>query len=233
MWQKLLALIFGSSLTAVQQPVYPPATLEELLTYDCAKVVAEIVGNGPQIGPVFHQQGLVFTSLSNARGQKMLIADAGAGLFTIPLNDVGVNRMRLTLPTAALGAPKTFYLTYIHGDRYRSRVTEFAVERAPAGHEDLDYQLAHVFRDKTVVAHLEYAIFQTTQAAVLAISRKTVARQDLTVVREDACAHIARSSPALARNMEADLELIRREIIGPKKIAAGNGRMPASVRKGN
>ncbi len=210
---------------------YAPATLDEILTYECAKSVAGIVNGGinPQIGPVFYQDGLVFTSLSNSRGEKMLVVDAGMGIFTIPLNAVGVNRMRFTLPINSHGETQTYFLGYIHGERYRSRALELTIEKAPIGRDDLDYQRAHITRSENLLPHLEYAVFQTTQTMLSAISAKRLTRQDLNIAAVESCDHISRRSPSLARNMRFDLEVIVREILGPKSVAAGGGRMPASV----
>ncbi len=230
MWTKLLSLLFGGSLaTTTPAPSYAPASVDELLTYECAKSVADVVGNGPQIGPVFHQGGLVFTSISNAKGEKMLIVDAGVGIFSIALQMTGVSRIRFSIPISKNGQSRNFYLGYIHGDRYRSRMIEFSADRAPDGRDDIDYHPAPIRRAGNLLAHLEYAIFQTTQNTLGAVADKRVTRQDLNVIKTESCDHIARRSPALARNLQYDFSLITREIMGPKRLASG--RMPASVPK--
>lgn len=229
MWTKILSLIFGSALApTAPAPIYAPPNLDELLTYECAQSVADVVGNGPQIGPLFARKGLVFTSISNTRGEKMLMVNAGSGIFAINLNAVGVNRIRFTVPVG--GENRKFFLGYIHGDRYRSRITEFSADRAPMGRDDIDYQSVSIRRADNLLPHLEYAIFQTTQATLSAIADKRVTRQDLNVIKTRSCDHIARRSPALARNLQFDFALITREILGPERVASG-ARMPASTGK--
>lgn len=229
MWTKIVTLIFGSTVaTTPPTPVYAPPVLDELLTYECAKSVADVVGNGPQIGPVFSREDLVFTSISGARGEKLLMVDAGSGIFAINLNAVGVNRIRFTIPVG--GEKRNFFLGYIHGDRYRSRMTEFSSGRAPMGRDDIDYQSVSIRRAENLLPHLEYAIFQTTQATLSAIAEKRVTRQDLNVIETRSCDHISRRSPALARNLRFDFALITREILGPNRLASG-ARMPASTGK--
>lgn len=231
MWSKLVTLIFGGVTVTSPLPSYPPPTLDEILTYECAKAVADVVGNGPQIGPIFSQEGLVFTSVANARGEKVLIMDAGVGVFSVPLSGVGLSRVRFTIPVDNKNTHRTFYLGYIHGDRYRSRTTEFSIDRAPIGRDELDYSDVPIRRAESLLAHLEYAIFQTTQNTLSAVSEKRVTRQDLNVVNTESCDHMARRSPALSRNLQFDFALITREIMGPKKVASEGGRMPASAQK--
>ncbi len=232
MWTKIVSFIFGGAV-ATTAPTIAPPSLDELLTYECAKSVADVVGNGPQIGPVFAHGGLAFTSIANARGEKMLIVDAGVGVFSVPLNPAGVNRLRFSIPINGKGESRSFYLGYIHGDRYRSRMIEFSADRAPDGRDDIDYQAVPVRRAENMLPHLEYAIFLTTQATLSAVADKRVTRQDLNVINTESCDHMARRSPALARNLQYDFARITLEIMGPKKLASStsSGRSPASTGK--
>jgi len=135
------------------------------------------------------------------------------------------------LPINSSGEVQTYFLGYIHGERYRSRALEFSTEKAPNGREDIDYQPARIHRSENLLSHLEYALFQTTQATLSALAQKRISARDMNVVNAETCDHIARRSPALARNMRFDLDVMTREIMSPRKVATSSGRMPASFGK--
>lgn len=230
--KKILAMIFGGSVAAGPGPmiITPPVALDEILSYECAKHVTDLIPEKRQKGPVFHRDGLVFTSIFAAGGEKILIVNAGSGTFSVPLHGMGVNRLRFRLPANVQGDMTTYYLGYLHGAGTNARFYEFSSGRAPAGKDDLDFTVVTPKRAINLLPHMEYAVFETIEHTLSMVTGKRIERHELGMLKPDVCDHIARKSPGLARTMRYNLDLISAIIKGPKvQSLAGGGRMPASA----
>ena len=165
--------------------------------------------------------------------------NAGAGTFSVPLEGIGVNRVRFAIPSGDSGEPRAFYISYVHGDNHRSRFTEFSSVRAPLGKDDLDYRQVAIHRSEFLLPHLEYATFETAENTMRALTDKRISRFDVGPINLDSCDHLSRNSPALGRILRYDLEAIQNIVRGPRMHivakdqrpadAAASGRGPASV----
>jgi hypothetical protein len=144
-WNKLMQLIFGGSLMMAQtlpathNAKYPLASLDEMLSFECAKSVGGMLYPADQNGPMFFDGGLAFTSVDTATSHPILVISSGSGIYSAPLEGAGVNRVRFTIPAGVSGTDKTYYLSYLHGHQARSRVFEFTTGRPPLGKDELDY----------------------------------------------------------------------------------------------
>ena len=234
---KILALIFGGVVVTTTPIEMPAVGLDEILTFECAKHVIGLIPVDYQQGPVFHRDGLVFTSINAANGDKILIVNAGSGTFSIPLAGTGVNRLSFTIPARIQGDMNTYYLAYLHGGSRNSRFYEFSSGKAPPGKDEIDFQTTNPKRAGTLLPYLEYAIFETIESTLTLLTDKKIERHQLGIIRPESCDHISRQSPALARNIRYDLTVIAAIVKGPKPQpkfnvaarASGSGRMPASI----
>ena len=97
-WNDLVKLIFGATLS-VPQPNSPPVEqvrvqADEVLAYECARSVSTLVRPEDQLGPVFGEKDLIFTSLIAEDLSHLLIVSAGRGNFVVRLEGAGVQRLR-------------------------------------------------------------------------------------------------------------------------------------------
>lgn len=228
--EKILAIVFGGSAAVTAPLLTPPVALDEILTFECAKHVVELIPEKRQTGPVFHRDGLVFTSINSASGEKILIVNAGSGTFSIPLHGIGVNRVRFSIPATLQAHMTSYYLAYLHGGSQSSRYYEFSSGKAPAGKDDIDYTTVHPRRAEPLLPHLEYAIYETIENTLNMITRKKLDRHELGLLKAESCDHISRKSPTLARNIRYDLDVISAILKGPAvRMVSGGGRLPASA----
>lgn len=221
--------------------ITPPVSLDEILTFECAKHVINIVPEQRQLGPVFHREGLTFTSINAINGEKILIVNAGSGTFSIPLVAAGVNRVRFTLPSRIQADMVSYYISYLHGGSRNSRFFEFSAGKAPTGKDEIDYTSVIPRRANNLLAHFEYAIFETIENTLTMITDHRIDRAEVGVLKAESCDHISRNSPTLAKNMRYDLDVIAALIKPPpprplkpsisiaKNSAPVGGRGPASV----
>jgi hypothetical protein len=232
-WNKLMQFIFGSTLMMAQtlpsKPVYSLATLDEMLSYECAKSVTAMLYPLDQTGPLFFDHGLVFTSIDTSASHPLLIFSAGTGLFSVPLEGAGVNRIRFTIPAQATGQMKTFYLSYLHGGQSRSRIFEFSEGRAPMGKDDLDFSEVAPKRAENLLGHFEYAIYTTAELTLAGLTEGRLNRDQLKRHRAENCEHIQKKSPQLAQNLKRDLDVIEMIVLGPQPKVEPAVRMPASI----
>lgn len=215
----LLATLLIASAPAPSEVMLNPA---ELSSYRCAREVATIVGHGQQTGPLFSEDDLVFASLVARDGSRLLMLNEGAGTYVVRLARQGVNRVRFTLP--GRGEPRTYFMSYAHDDVFRSRLFEFAIGRAPAGREALDFEPVSVIRAPSLLPHFEYAIFKTAENALSAITNGHVSRAELNRHRVRECEHLARA-------LKPNLDMLEMIVVGPTPpVTAAPDRLPASVR---
>lgn len=228
----LVLRAFLVSSTAVSTTVVPVKS-DEILTYECARNVSTMVETNPQLGPVFSEGLLVFTSIETQGGGKSLIISAGGGTYAIELKHEGVNRLRFELASQASIKPKVFFLTYVHDRIFRSRYFDFSMGRPPAGRDDLDYDFAKVRRAEYMLPHLEYAIYETSVNVLDAITDGRVKREQMNKHKAENCEHLTRKTPGLARNLRHNLDVLELIVLGPPKPASrgASSRMPASVLK--
>jgi hypothetical protein len=232
-WNKLMQFIFGSTLMMAQtlpsKPVYSLATLNEMLSFECAKSVTGMLYPLDQTGPLFYDHGLVFTSIDTNASHPLLLVSAGTGIFSVPLEGAGVNRVRFTIPAQTNGETKTFYLSFLHGNQSRSRVFEFSEGRPPMGKDELDYNQLTPKRAENLLSHFEYAIYTTAEVNLAALTEGRLNRDQLKRHRAENCEHIQKNSPQLAQNLKRSLDVIEMIVLGPQIKDAGPVRMPASI----
>ncbi|MBX3020210.1 MAG: hypothetical protein KF799_00915 [Bdellovibrionales bacterium] len=215
---------------AVATSVAAQTNSDELLSYICARNVSTIVERGQQVGPVFSEGPLVFTSTEVQGGGKFLILSAGSGTYTLALPNAGVNRLRFQLPTQSSPKPKIFYLSYVHDGVFRSRYFDFSADKPPIGRDELDYDLASVRKADYMLPNLEYAIYETSENTLTAITDGRVKRDQMNKHKMENCEHISRKTPGLARNLKHNLDVLEMIVIGPKEgRPRAASRLPASV----
>jgi len=222
-------MIFGGTVASTAPAISPPVQLDEILTFECAKHVIELIPEKRQQGPVFHRDGLVFTSINLANGEKIMIVNAGSGTFSVPLHGVGVNRVRFTIPANIQADMNSYYLGYLHGGSQNSRYYEFSAGKAPAGKDEIDFTNAVPRRAPDLMPHLEYAIFETIENTVKMVTGKKLDRHEIGILKAESCDHISRHSPTLARNMRYGLDVIGAILKAPAVKSVSSGRMPASL----
>ncbi len=232
-WNKLMQFIFGSTLMMAQtlptKPVYSLATPEEMLSYECARSVTGMLYPLDQTGPLFNDHGLVFTSIDTSASHPILIMSAGTGLFSVPLDGAGVNRIRFSIPTQISGEMKTYFLSYLHGNQSRSRIFDFSNDRPPMGREELDYTEVQVKRAENLLEHFEYAIYTTAEVNLAGLTEGRLSRDQLKRHRAENCDHIQQKSPGLAQNLKRNLDVIEMIVLGPQPKVSAPTRMPASI----
>lgn len=225
--------LFLSSIAMLSQPApqaLAQASLDELLSYECAKSVSTMVNAAEQPGPIFSDGLLALTSVEAADGSHLLIVNAGAGTFAVPLEHEGVNRVRFYLPTHLPGGPKAFFISYLHGSNMRSRVFELSTARPVLGKEVLDYDSVPVHRAENMLEHFDYAIYETAGKLLAALTEGRMTRASVEKHRGANCDHISRHSPGIARNLKRDLDVVEMIVMGPTTPKArSTGRMPASI----
>lgn len=222
MISKILAFLFGG-VVSTTPATHTPASIDELLTYECARQIVDLIPLQNQSGPVFFREGVLISSVSTVRGEKLLIVNSGSGTYAVPLFGLGVNRLRLKLP--GVGDEKILYASYTHGGSRDSRLFEFSVGRAPAGKDEMDYQDSPVRRAEDLLGHFEFNVFETIEHILTQITAKKIPRHELGLVKVNACDHIGRRSPALARTIRYDLDMVAAVLNGGTR----SNRMPASV----
>ncbi|HMN69229.1 MAG TPA: hypothetical protein PKC28_11870 [Bdellovibrionales bacterium] len=234
LWQKLLQVFLGGALTGGSFAVVPPSftpnrlpTVDEILSYECGQTVASILELYDQVGPTFFGRGLVFASIENTQGSPLLMVSGGAGLYSVPLSAVGVNRLRFLLPTNRALVPRAFYLSYMHGGPSRSRVFELSDGRAPHGKDDLDFIEVLPARAEALLPHWDYAIFQTAENTIAALTGKKLAGEQIQHRSKEGCEHLDRRSPSLAKSLTHSLNGIDLLAFGSPRVAS---RAPASGR---
>jgi len=219
----LLALISVASAPAPSQILASP---EEALSYRCARDVATIVGHGQQTGPLFSEDTLVFASVVARDGSQVLMVNDGGGTYVFRLPRQGVNRLKFSLPQPQNS--RTYFISYAHDEFLRSRLFEFSVGRPPAGREDMDFEPVQPMRSPALLPNFEYAILQTSEAALDAITEGRVPRADLNRHRVRDCDHLNKRAPVLARGLKHNLDMLELIVVGPTPPATA--RLPASVR---
>jgi hypothetical protein len=227
MIKKLLAMLFGMGSAGVSVPVaLEPASLDEMLTYECAKHIVDLTPIQFQNGPIFYREGVLMSSVNTARGDKLLIVNAGSGTFAVPLYGSGVSRVTFSIPMQ--GQLKALFISYSH-DR-ESRLFEFSQDHAPAGKDHGDFKVSHARRATELLPHFEFALFETLETLVARVTAKKVQHHEMALPNVAMCDHISRRSPALARTLRYDLGLIASVL--QSEMPAANptpGRMPASL----
>lgn len=198
--------------------------LDELLTYECARHMATFVDSIKRVGPVFSEGLLVFTSIEAQNRSRVLIVNAGSGIYAVPLSHIGINRIRFDLPTLDSTGTKSFFLSYLHDGSGHSRYFEFSMLRPPQGRDELDYSFMQPQRAQYMLPNLEYAIYETSENAVAAATDKKLDTNKIYVTRPN-CEHISRKSPALARNIKRNLDMLNILTSRPAFV----NRMPANI----
>jgi hypothetical protein len=218
LWNKLIQLFLGSSLVvspSLPAPSQSQASMEELLSYECAKSVATMLYPAEQPGPVYSADGLVFTSIEASDYSQMLIVTAGKGTFAIPLNQPGLNRVRFKIFSPSSKQPTEFFLSFLHDSVTRSRVFDFAARRPPVGKVALDYTAVSPQRAEALLPNLEYKIHETVESMLASLAEGRLMRAQVRRQKADNCEHIARKSPALGRILNRNLNVVERIVIGP------------------
>lgn len=237
-WNKLMNLLLGGSLVIAQAvPVNTerPVPIEEILSYDCARSVASLSDVDNQVGPLFSRDDLVFTSIATTTAEPLLLVSAGAGTFSVPLLGSGVNRLHIEIPSATSRA-QDYYISYLHGTTYRSRVFEFSMNRPPEGHDEFEYRDVAPTRADELQAHFEYAIFETAENTATAVANGSLERKQIHLAKSDKCSYISRRSPSVEQSIRHNLALLDMIVTGPVRQSkpsvtplSSSGRMPASL----
>ncbi len=235
MWNHLVQFVFGLSviIKPSAEPISLRSSIDELLTYECAKNVAQMLEPADQMGPVFSDYELVFTGLEASDRSRLILLTAGQGLFLIPLVNQGINRIRFALP-----AQGPYFMSFLYDPLTRSRVFEFSRGRPPMGKEETDFALVHPFRSDQLLPNLEYKIHKTAESIVAALTEGQLDRSLIGNHKAHSCEHLERKSPRLGQVLAIDLKVIEQIVLGPKsksaKVIAAVARMnssraPASV----
>jgi hypothetical protein len=201
--------------------------VDEVLSYECARSITSLIPIDEQWGPVFSHGNLVFTSVEAQDFSKLLIVNAGAGNYVIKLEGLGVNRIRFEVPSGR-GQARVFFMSYMHGNRMRSRYFDFSEGKAPVGRDELDYALVPARRADHLLAHLDYAIHETAAATLNAIVDGRLDRAQLEHHRIENCEHIARLWPNLGNDLKRKIDQIDLFVMGPN-FTHTSSRLPASV----
>jgi hypothetical protein len=235
--QLLAGLVF--MMTASKQPIPEQAalpSLDELLSYECARSISTMVRASAQTGPVFSDGLITLTAVEARDSSLILILNAGAGTYAVPLEHEGVNRLRFYLPTHLAGGARPFYVSYMPAERgYPARVLELSMNRPPNGKDDLDYTAVAVSRADKMLEHYDYAIFATVGNMLNALTEGRVTRGEFERQKPENCEHISRTSPALARTIRRELDVVEMMVVGPKPAPKSDvalstsDRMPASA----
>ena len=225
-WHRLQAFLFsGGMLATVPTPVgsVERASLNEILSHECGRAVAGLVEPAREPGPLFGAGDLLFTSLEDTDNHPQLLVSAGDGVFRVELIRAGLNRLRFDLTDPSGSPAVTYYLSYLHDPKLGSRYLEFAVNRPPDGHFELDYLTVVPRRAKDLLPHLDYAIFVTSERVRRAVTEGRLTRAALRPPVAGACDHLRRDAPDLARQIDRNLDQLG-------VYAAGPARWPAALR---
>lgn len=230
----LLALMTASK--PAPQPVVAQPSLDELLSYECARSISTMVQRSAQTGPVFSDGLITLTAVEARDLSVILILNAGAGTYALTLEHEGVNRLRFYLPTHLAGGPRSFYISYMPAERgYRARLLELSMNRPPNGKDDLDYAAVAVSRADKMLEHYDYAIFSTVGNMLTALTEGRVSRNEFERQKPENCEYISRWTPALARTIRRELDVVEMIVMGPKPASKSDvalsttSRMPASA----
>ena len=240
LWNQIVHVFFGSTLIVAQSlpdPMQTQTSIEELLSYECAKSVATMLYPPEQMGPVYSAEGLVFTSLEAQDRSPLLIVSAGQGTFAIRLDQGGLNRVRFKIPMHNSSRATEFFLSFLPDPVTRSRVFDFSAGRPPLGKKDSDYRFVAPYRAEGLLPNLEYKIHETAEFMLASLTEGRLARGQVVRQKADNCEHITRKSPALGRNLNRNLAVIEKIVIGPKSkparaitaMAMSPSRSPARV----
>lgn len=238
LWTNIFNLFFGAAvvIAPLPDPMRTQASMQELLTYECGKSVAEMLAPEEQAGPVFAVEDLVFTGVEASDNSRMLIVTAGDGAFAIPLVRAGVNRIRFSLPTRGADKRKEFYLGFLYDSVTRSRFFDFAADRPPMGKEETDYAEVQPQRSENLLPNLEYKIHETAEGMLASLTEGRLSRKHVISQKADNCEHITRKTPALGRNLKRNLDVVEQIVLGPQTKPAAmvaavtqTTRGPASV----
>lgn len=231
--ESLITLAILISPKPIPQPIVQP-TLDELLSYECARSVSTMVRLSSQTGPIF-SDGLITMAYTEARdGSTLLILNAGAGNYAVALDHEGVNRIRFNLPTHVKAEIHPFYISFIPGGRnYPPRLLDLSMDRPPAGKDELDYAPITVTRADKLIEHYEYAIFATVGNMLNALTEGRVARSQFERPKPGNCDRVSSAIPSIARNIKRELDVVEMIVMGPEpkrpEVLSGGSRMPASV----
>ena len=178
------------------------ASSGEARSYECAKNLATLISSTDQRGPLFAVGNLIFTSLEAEDHSQLLPVNSGSGAFVLRLKSSGLNRIRFQIPGLGCRPGHTYYLSYMHGDRAPSRFFEAGEDRAPLGHEVMDYQLTSVTAAEHLESHLIFAIQKTAQAMASGLNEGRLTRGMLQAQSLQDCQALVRRAPALAKNLK-------------------------------
>jgi hypothetical protein len=227
------------TMTTSQPPPEPVAqpSLDELLSYECARSISTMVRPSAQVGPVFSDGLITLTSIEARDLSIILILNAGAGTYAVTLEHEGVNRLRFYLPTHLAGGARPFFISYMPADHgYPARVLELSMDRPPNGKDDLDYTAVAISRADKMLEHYDYAIFATVGNMLNALTEGRVTRNEFERQKPENCEHISRTAPALARTIRRELDVVEMIVMGPTPAKKNSdvalsttGRMPASA----
>jgi hypothetical protein len=201
-------------------PMHTQASMDELLSYECGKSVAGMLYPEDQAGPVFSVSDLVFTSIEASDNSRFLIVSAGDGVYSIPLERAGVNRLRFSIPAHGTTKPKEYFLGFLHDSVTRSRFFDFSAERPPLGKEEIDYAYVVPRRADQLLPNLEYNIHETAEGMLLSLTEGRLDRSQIISQKAHNCEHITRKSPSLGRNLKRNLDVVEKIVIGPKSKPA-------------
>ncbi len=229
----------SSSVEVKRQQTLTNVSVEELLTYQCAIGVGNLVDESRQLGPLFAAGDLVFTSVEAKDQSKLLIVNAGTGIYALNLEKPGLNRIRFKLPDKKGLASTLFFLSYLHGESLSSRYFEFAHQRPSAGRDEFDYQEVTPQRAEYLLPQFEYAVYSTAGATLKAIRLGKLERSEISLnyFRKEDCDHLERRSPPLARSLQQVLQVVGNFVYGsvkshvswPSTVSVVGSRRPASL----
>ena len=236
--RKIVQYVFGvilltaltqtrSQATSYEKLEPAKVSVEEILSYDCAKNIAGVLSPADQVGPLFANGSLVFAALETRESNKILLVNAGQGNFAVALENNGINRIRFEIPVVGKNKARMFFLTYLEGGAMRSRFFDYSEGRPPIGKDELEYAYVVAKRANHLQTHLNYALHETAEATLAAITDGRVDRSRLVRKQVDGCESLDRQSPSIARSLKYNLDQLDLIVSGP--VSTG-GRVPASLR---
>jgi hypothetical protein len=228
-------LLISLNLVAHSQLHLHPAQVarnsaESIQTYHCAWAVASVFSSEVQPGPVFARQQLAFTSVDSQGDRPILMVSQGGPWYGFALNKFGTSRIRFSLPGAAPN--QTYFISYLHDSRIRSRVFEFSYGRPPNAFHETDFQLVFPFSSERILPQVRFSIMETAQEVLNLVTEGKVGRAELKVSGLAACKmsgeKVLQMTSGLRHKLDV-LEMVAAVPIKSKTGAALGSRMPASI----
>ena len=194
----------------------------DLWRHECARQIVQMSDQQNLGGPLFFEEGLLFTSVTANNGKPILIVQTRMGVYAASLPQATIHRLRFEVPLSATTKSLPIYLSYYHNDEIKRRYFDFSVQRPPKNNVKEDYRTIQLTANPALKNHLDFLLLEqieiTLTAALDGKVKMSKGPQDISV-----CNRLAQVTPSLQRYAKRSLAAIE-VMFGEKK-----SRMPASV----